>query len=171
MAEARPESGAERVRSGRPGASTRQRLVGPLAGLFAGAAASVFATAVASGVAGYQASRSLRPIEFTLRVGLLVAAPLIGAVLARLALPRRAGPYPSWAIGAGVVVGPLVVLRLDRVVSFGWTAILATAASLAAWGLAGAHLASSAATRGSQPAERTELPPPLREGPPSGGAP
>ena len=141
------------------GALPALRRVGPVAGFVAGAAASIFATAVAAGVAGFQANRNLQPIEFTIRVGLLLAAPCMGAVLATLVLPRRRGPRPAWAIGAGVAIGPLLVLRMDRLLGYGLLPAVAGVAALAAWVLAGAAVARDTSTRPDRDVERSQLPP------------
>jgi hypothetical protein len=142
----------------------RGRRVSPLAGLLAGAAASTFATAVAAGVAGFQANRNLQPIEFTLRVGLLLAAPCIGAMLAILVLPRRAGPRPAWAIGAGVAVGPLLVLRMDRLLEYGPIPAAAGIGALVAWVVAGAAVATSSGTRADSEHSSTPVGPPHDHG-------
>ncbi|HKF00537.1 MAG TPA: hypothetical protein VKG45_16595 [Actinomycetes bacterium] len=136
------------------------RRAGPLAAVLAGAAASTFTTSVAAGVAGFQADRDLQPLEFTIRACLLLAAPGIGAMLAMLVLPRRAGRPPSWAVGLGVVVGPLLVLRLDRMLGYGATAALVTAALLAAWAFVGTELAARSTARADPGASWTRLPPP-----------
>jgi hypothetical protein len=136
-----------------------RRRVGPVAAFAAGVAASTFVTAVAAGVAGYEASRSLQPIEFTLRVGLLIAAPCIGAALASLVLPKSIVRRPVWAIGAGTAAGPLIVLRLDRLLQYGIWPTLAGVAAVLAWALAGAVVASTAGTRSDTPVQRTPLPP------------
>jgi hypothetical protein len=137
-----------------PGRPRRARRVSPVAGFLAGAAASTFATAVAAGVAGFQANRNLQPVEFTLRVGLLLAAPCIGAMLATLVLPRWAGSRPAWAIGAGVAIGPLLVLRMDRLLEYGTLPAAAGIGALAAWVVAGAAVAT-----GSRPGtEHSALP-------------
>ena len=48
----------------------------------AGIAASTLATALAAAVAGRQSDLALQPVELALRVGLLLIAPCVGAVLA-----------------------------------------------------------------------------------------
>ena len=121
-------------------------MFGPVIAFAAGAAASTFTTSVAAGVAGYQASRALEPVEFTLRVGLLVAAPCMGAILATLVLPRRRVRLPVWAISAGAAVGPLIVLRLDRLLQYGWRAGLAGLAALVVWAAGSAAVISAAGT-------------------------
>jgi hypothetical protein len=142
---------------------------GPVIALAAGAAASTFTTSVAAGVAGYQASRSLQPLEFTLRVGLLIAAPLMGAILATLVLPRTGTRRPVWAISVGAAVGPLIVLRLDRLISYGWRPTLAGLAALVVWTAASAAGTGGGGGRPRRPT-RTELPSPPPPPPGSGTA-
>ncbi|HET9557237.1 MAG TPA: hypothetical protein VFS70_08870, partial [Actinomycetota bacterium] len=81
----------------------------------AGVAASTLATALAAAVAGRQSDLALLPVERTLRVALLLVAPCVGAVLAAVVVPRGGGRSAVVAVGLGVPVGPLLVLRLDRV--------------------------------------------------------
>jgi len=64
----------------------------------AGAAASTLATALAAAVAGRQADLALQPVELALRVGLLLGAPCVGAVLAAmvgLRLPLQSHPLQA----------------------------------------------------------------------------
>jgi hypothetical protein len=136
------------------------RPAGPIAAVLAGAAASTFTTSIAAGVAGFQADHDLQPLEFAIRACLLVAAPAVGAVLAVLVLPRRAGRPPAWAVGAGAGVGPLIVLRLDQLLRFGLVPALVTAAALAAWVFVGAVLAARATARADAAALWTRFPPP-----------
>src|SRR4029453_11467377 len=98
------------------------------------AAASTFTTSVAAGVASYQADRDLQPLEFTIRAGLLLAAPAIGGMLGGL--------------------------RLGRVWHYGLAPTLVTVALLAAWAYVGAALAARSAAHGEAVASWTELPPP-----------
>ena len=92
----------------------------------AAVAASTLATAMAA-VAGRQSDLALQPVELALRVGLLLGAP------------AWARSWPRWwcragarlavvAVGLGVPLGPLLVLRLDRVRDFGLAASLLTVA-------------------------------------------
>jgi hypothetical protein len=141
-----------------------------LAGL-AGAAASTLATALAAAVAGRQADLALQPVELALRVGLLLGAPCVGAVLAALVVPRGGGRWAVIAVGLGVPVGPLLVLRLDRMGEFGLAPSLLTAGVMAAWGVVGAALAAGWWSRPGRGVQRTDLPPPLPADPsrPTGG--
>jgi hypothetical protein len=139
-----------------------------VAGL-AGAAASTLATALAAAVAGRQADLALQPVELALRVGLLLGAPCVGAVLAALVVPRGGGRWAVIAVGLGVPVGPLLVLRLDRMGEFGLAPSLLTAGVMVAWGVVGAALAAGWWARPGRGVQRTDLPPPLPAGP-SGGA-
>jgi hypothetical protein len=108
----------------------------------AGAAGSTLATALAAAVAGRQADLALQPVELALRVGLLLGAPCVGAVLAAMVVPRGGGRMAVAAVGVGVPVGPLLVLRLDRLREFGVAPALLTVGVLAAWGAVGATLAA-----------------------------
>jgi hypothetical protein len=92
----------------------------------AGIAASTLATALAAAVAGRQSDLALQPVELALRVGLLLIAPCVGAVLAAVVVPRGGGRLAVVAIGLGVPIGPLLVLRLDRVLDFGLPSSLLT---------------------------------------------
>jgi hypothetical protein len=85
--------------------------------------------------------------------------------------PLRGSPDPSGrtarggggrsavvAVGLGVPVGPLLVLRLDRVGEFGLTSSLLTVGVLVAWGVIGAALAAGWWARPARRVERTDLP-------------
>jgi hypothetical protein len=124
----------------------------------AGVAASTLATALAAAVAGRQSDLALLPVERTLRVALLLVAPCIGAVLAAVVVPRGGGRSAVVAVGLGVPVGPLLVLRLDRVREFGLTSSLLTVGVLVAWGIIGAALAAGWWARPARRVERTDLP-------------
>jgi hypothetical protein len=144
---------SERSASSRP-----SRVAWPVAAGLAAAAASTLTTAGAAAAAGRQADLALQPIELALRVGLLLAAPCAGALLAAIAIPRGGGRSTLAAIGIGVPIGPLVVLRLDRLEQFGAVPTLLTAAVLILWGIAGAMLASSWWRRPARTVDRTALP-------------
>jgi MFS family permease len=157
-----------------------------LAGL-AGVAASTLATALAAAVAGRQSDLALDPVELALRIGLLLGAPCIGAVLAAVVVPvpsGRAAPSGGQhasprtppnravplggrrlavaAVGLGVPIGPLLVLRLDRVREFGPTASLLAVGVMVTWGVVGAALAAGWWARPGRRVQRTDLPlPPL----------
>jgi hypothetical protein len=134
----------------------------------AGVAASTLTTALAAAVAGRQSDLALLPVERSLRVALLLVAPCVGAVLAAVVVPVRSGePARSprgggrsavVAVGLGVPVGPLLVLRLDRVGEFGLTSSLLTVGVLVAWGVIGAALAAGWWARPARRVERTDLP-------------
>ena len=124
----------------------------------AGVAASTLATALAAAVAGRQSDLALLPVERTLRVALLLVAPCVGAVLAAVVVPRGGGRSAVVAVGLGVPVGPLLVLRLDRVREFGLTSSLLTFGVLVAWGVIGATLAAGWWARPGRRVERTDLP-------------
>jgi hypothetical protein len=130
------------------------------AALVAGVAASTLATALAAAVAGRQSDLALQPVELALRVGLLLLAPCVGAVLAAVVVPARsaAGRLAAAAVGLGVPVGPLLVLRLDRVREFGLAASLLTLGVMVAWGVVGAALAAGWWVRPGRRVERTDLP-------------
>jgi hypothetical protein len=130
----------------------------PIAAALGAAAASTLTTAGAAAAAGRQADLALQPIELALRVGLLLAAPCAGALLAAIAIPRGGGRVTLVAIGVGVPIGPLLVLRLDRMGAFGVLPALLTAAVLVLWGIAGALLAGSWWRRPSRTLERSALP-------------
>jgi hypothetical protein len=124
----------------------------------AGAAASTLATALAAAVAGRQADLALQPVELALRVGLLLAAPCVGAVLAAMVVPRGGGRWATVAVGVGVPAGPLLVLRLDRLREFGVGPALLTVGVLAAWGAVGATLAAGWWARPTRRVQHTDLP-------------
>jgi hypothetical protein len=125
----------------------------------AGAAGSTLATALAAAVAGRQADLALQPVELALRVGLLLGAPCVGAVLAAMVVPRGGGRMAVAAVGVGVPVGPLLVLRLDRLREFGVAPALLTVGVLAAWGAVGATLAAGWWARPSRrEVQHTDLP-------------
>ena len=127
----------------------------------AGVAASTLTTALAAAVAGRQSDLALQPVELALRVALLLIAPCVGAVLAAVVVPvgRAPGGWPAVvAVGLGVPVGPLLVLRLDQVRQFGLPTSLLTLGVLAAWGLVGAALAAGWWARPGRRVERSDLP-------------
>jgi hypothetical protein len=130
--------------------------------LLAGAAASTLTTALAAAVAGRQSDLALQPVELALRVALLLLAPCIGAVLAAVVVPARTpaggARLAVVAVGLGVPVGPLLVLRLDQVRQFGLPSSLLTVGVLLAWGVVGAALAAGWWARPGRRVERTELP-------------
>jgi hypothetical protein len=132
-----------------------------LAGL-AGVAASILTTALAAAVAGREADLALQPVELALRVALVLIAPCVGAVLAAVVVPARssagAGRLAAVAVGLGVPVGPLLVLRLDRVREFGLASSLLTLGVLLAWGVVGGSLAAGWWARPGRRVERTDLP-------------
>jgi hypothetical protein len=139
-----------------PGRTGWRRAVA--AGL-AGVAASTLTTALAAAVAGRQSDLALLPVERSLRVALLLVAPCVGAVLAAVVVPRGGGGRSAVvAVGLGVPVGPLLVLRLDRVGEFGLTSSLLTVGVLVAWGVIGAALAAGWWARPARRVERTDLP-------------
>jgi hypothetical protein len=146
------------------GAVRRQGPRWLLAGLLAGAAASTLTTALAAAVAGRQADLALQPVELALRIALLLGAPCAGALLAALVVPGG-GRGAVVAVGVGVPVGPLLVLRLDRVREFGLGPVLVVAAVLVAWATVGAALAAGWWGRPARQASvrRTELPVPPPE--------
>jgi hypothetical protein len=124
----------------------------------AGVAASTLATALAAAAAGHQSDVALQPIELALRVGLLLIAPCVGAVLAAVVVPRGGGRLAVLAVGLGVPLGPLLVLRLDRVRDFGLGSSLLTVGVLVVWGAVGAALAAGWWARPGRGVERTDLP-------------
>ena len=127
--------------------------------LLAGAAASTLTTALAAAVAGRQSDLALQPVELALRVALLLVAPCVGAVLAAVVVPVPAGGrLAAVAVGLGVPLGPVLVLRLDRVRDFGLTSALLTLGVLVAWGVVGAALAAGWWARPGRRVERTDLP-------------
>ena len=124
----------------------------------AGVAASVLATSLAAAVAGRESDLTLQPVELALRVALLLVAPCVGAVLAAVVVPRGGGRSAVVAVGLGVPVGPLLVLRLDRVRDFGLPSPLLTVGVMVAWGVVGAALAAGWWARPARRVERTDLP-------------
>jgi hypothetical protein len=130
--------------------------------LLAGIAASTLTTALAAAVAGRQSDLALQPVELALRVALLLIAPCVGAILAAVVVPARApaggGRLAVVAVGLGVPVGPLLVLRLDQVREFGLPTSLLTLGVLLAWGVVGAALAAGWWARPGRRVERTDLP-------------
>jgi hypothetical protein len=131
-----------------------------LAGL-AAVAASILTTALAAAVAGRQSDLAVAPVELALRVALLLIAPCVGAVLAAVVVPARStggGRLAVVAVGLGVPVGPLLVLRLNQVREFGLPTSLLTVGVLGAWGLVGAALAAGWWARPGRRVERTDLP-------------
>jgi hypothetical protein len=134
------------------------RVLWPVAAGMAAAAASTLTTAGAAAAAGRQADLALQPVELALRVGLLLVAPCAGALLAAVVIPRGGGRPAVAAIGLGVPVGPLLVLRLDRMDEFGPVPIALTVAVLVLWGVAGALLAAGWWRRPDRAVERTDLP-------------
>jgi hypothetical protein len=124
----------------------------------AAVAASTLATAMAAAVAGRQSDLALQPVELALRVGLLLGAPCVGAVLAAVVVPARGARLAVVAVGLGVPLGPLLVLRLDRVRDFGLAASLLTVGVMVAWGVVGAALAAGWWARPARRVERTDLP-------------
>jgi hypothetical protein len=132
-----------------------------VAAFLAGVAASTLATALAAAAAGRQSDLALQPVELALRVGLLLVAPCVGAVLAAVVVPARAaagGRLAVAAVGLGVPLGPLLVLRLDRVRELGLAASLLTLGVMVAWGAVGAALAAGWWARPGRRVERTDLP-------------
>jgi hypothetical protein len=124
----------------------------------AAVAASTLATAMAAGVAGRQSDLALQPVELALRVGLLLGAPCVGAVLAAVVVPARGARLAVVAVGLGVPLGPLLVLRLDRMRDFGLASSLLTVGVMVAWGVVGAALAAGWWARPARRVERTDLP-------------
>jgi hypothetical protein len=127
----------------------------------AGVAASTLTTALAAAVAGRESDLALQPVELALRVGLLLIAPCVGAVLAAVVLPVRlggGGRLAVLAVGLGVPLGPLLVLRLDRMREFGLGSALLTVGVMVAWGAVGAALAAGWWARPGRRVERTDLP-------------
>jgi hypothetical protein len=125
-------------------------LAGAMLGVVLGAASSTVTTALAVGVAGSHADRLFQPIEFTIRVGLLLVAPPMGAVVAALfaaiVLPKRVVVAP-WAVGLGIVVGPILALRLERATQFGSSTTVTFGLLLVCWAVVGGILAAVAAAR------------------------
>lgn len=155
---------------GMPGAppSSGPRRAGPLTGVVLGvvlgAASSTVTTALAVGVAGKNADRYFESIEFTIRVVLLLAAPCMGAILAALFVavvaPGRLVLAP-WAVGLGVMVGPILALRLDRVLQLGVRTTVVFGVLLVCWAIVGGVLAAAAASRTASrsPSDHDRLPP------------
>jgi hypothetical protein len=147
--------------AGRHARRRRPRRTGPVTGLLLGAAGSTFTTAIAAGVAGFQADRVLEPVEFAIRVSLLLAAPCLGAFVATGFLPRFVARPPAWAVGIGAAAGPILVLRLDRVRVYGLGTTLAAAGVIAAWAAISAVIAASTRRPDHRdPGDRSDLPPP-----------
>jgi hypothetical protein len=69
-----------------------------------------------------------------------------------------AGRLAAIAVGLGVPLGPLLVLRLDRVRAFGLAASLLTLGVLLTWGVVGGCLAAGWWARPGRQVERTDLP-------------
>jgi hypothetical protein len=119
-------------------------LAGAVLGVLLGSAASTVTTALAVGVAGANIDRLYRPVEFTLRVGLLLGAPCMGAIvaalLANVVLSRRVAVAP-WAVGLGTVAGPILALRLERTLALGTRTAVTFGALLVCWAVAGGILA------------------------------
>ena len=141
----------------------RRAALWPVLAVPAGAAGSTLTTAIAAAVAGREADLALQPLELALRVALLLAAPCVGALVAALVLPRPTGPPRTFrltvaGVGVGVPVGPLLVLRMQRVLQFGSGAVGLTVVVLVAWGVVGAALAAGWWARPERDADRTELP-------------
>jgi hypothetical protein len=128
--------------------------------LLAAVAASTLTTALAGAVAGRQSDLALQPVELALRVAVLLIAPCVGAVLAAVVVPARSGGgrLAVAAVGLGVPVGPLLVLRLDQVREFGLPTSLLTLGVLLAWGVVGAALAAGWWARPGRRVERSDLP-------------
>jgi hypothetical protein len=146
-----------------PAAGRRPGWRWALAAGLAGVAASTLATALAAAVAGRQSDLALQPVELALRVGLLLGAPCVGAILAAVVVPvpsggPRGGRLAVVAVGLGVPIGPLLVLRLDRVREFGLVSSLLTVGMLVAWGVVGAALAAGWWARPGRRVDRTDLP-------------
>jgi hypothetical protein len=85
-------------------------------------------------------------------------APLRGSPDPSGRTPRGGGRSVVVAVGLGVPVGPLLVLRLDRMGEFGLTSSLLTVGVLVAWGVIGAALAAGWWARPARRVERTDLP-------------
>jgi hypothetical protein len=141
----------------------RRRRAGSVAGVVLGAAGSTLTTVATATVVGYQADRVLQPIEFTLRVVVLLLAPCVGAAAANWLLSALAGrhmePPPAWAVGIGAVAGPVLALRLDRVIDYGYGPTAVTVAVMGAWAVIAAALTSTI-TRRSAGVDHTALPQP-----------
>jgi hypothetical protein len=128
----------------------------------AGAAGSTLTTSLAAAVAGREADLALQPLELALRVALVLVAPCLGALVAALVLPRPEPPAIARltvvGVGLGVPVGPVLALRLERVLEFGLGSIVLTLLVMAAWAVVGAALAAGWWSRPERYSERTELP-------------
>ena len=143
---------------GSPGGSAWRWAVA--AGL-AGVAASILTTALAAAVAGRESDLALQPVELALRVGLLLIAPCVGAILAAVVVPIRSEHgrrLAALAVGLAVPLGPLLVLRLDRMRDFGLASAALTVGVMVAWGAVGAALAAGWWARPGRRVERTDLP-------------
>ncbi|HWD43811.1 MAG TPA: hypothetical protein VHM23_08920 [Actinomycetota bacterium] len=143
---------------GPPDEDSRRGWRWAVAAFLAAVAASTLAAAMAAAVAGRQSDLALQPVELALRVGLLLGAPCVGAVLAAVVVPARGARLAVVAVGLGVPLGPLLVLRLDRVRDFGLTSSLLTVGVMVAWGVVGAALAAGWWARPARRVERTDLP-------------
>jgi hypothetical protein len=135
----------------------------PVLAVPAGAAGSILTTAAAAAVAGREADLALQPLELALRVALLLAAPCVGALVAALVLPRPVGSplvgrLTVAGVGLGVPFGPVLVLRMERVLHFGLGTVGLSLVVLVAWGTVGAVLAAGWWARPERYADRTELP-------------
>jgi hypothetical protein len=143
---------------GPPGEDSRRGWRWAVAAGLAAVAASTLATTMAAAVAGRQSDLALQPVELALRVGLLLGAPCVGAVLAAVVVPARGARLAVVAVGLGVPLGPLLVLRLERVRDFGLASSLLTVGVMVAWGVVGAALAAGWWARPARRVERTDLP-------------
>jgi len=99
----------------------RRAALWPVLAVPAGAAGSTLTTAIAAAVAGREADLALQPLELTLRVALLLAAPCVGALVAALVLPRPTGPPPPIRQNLAPLrgpepVGPQLVHSIKRAV-------------------------------------------------------
>ena len=74
--------------------------------------------------------------------------------------PGDGGRLAAVAVGLGVPLGPLLVLRLDRMREFGLASSVLTVGVMVAWGVIGAALAAGWWARPGRRVERTDLPPP-----------
>jgi hypothetical protein len=129
----------------------------------AAVAASTLTTALAAAAAGHESDLALLPVERSLRVTVLLIAPCVGAVLAAVVVPVPSGDggrLAAVAVGLGVPLGPLLVLRLDRMREFGLASSVLTVGVMVAWGAIGAALAAGWWARPGRRVERTDLPPP-----------
>ena len=129
----------------------------------AAVAASTLTTALAAAAAGHESDLALLPVERSLRVTVLLIAPCVGAVVAAVVVPVPSGDggrLAVAAVGLGVPLGPLLVLRLDRMGEFGLASSVLTVGVMVAWGAIGAALAAGWWARPGRRVERTDLPPP-----------